>query len=470
MPFKKGLLLVFCSIALFAYLRPMASFADVTADDVANRRADLQATLQTIESQIAAQQQLLQEKQNERQSVERDMDILDAEIKTAQLSIQARNIAVQNIADDINGKVSAIGSLNSKLEREKESLAQLLRKTAESDDISMVELILSNEAISDFFDELDSYDSIKVALRNSFSEIDNTKNNTEAAKETLQTKKDDQTELLNLQLLQQQKIKDQEAEKQKIVDETKGQEAVYQKIITASEKTAAEIRTELFELRDTAAIPFGQAVEYADAASKATGVRPALILGVLKQESSLGEFLGTGSWKVDMHPTRDRPLYLAITSTLGLDPDRMPVSKKGGASTYGGAMGPAQFIPSTWACYGGFINTRTGDCANSAHKITMTDFWSGPWTYVASKDRLRTLSHGSTPSNPWDPKDAIMAAAVLMADNGADAGTRSSERLAALRYFAGWTNASNPNYAFYGDGVMDNADDFQQQIDILSKS
>jgi hypothetical protein len=57
-----------------------------------------------------------------------------------------------------------------------------------------------------------------------------------------------------------------------------------------------------------------------------------------------------------------------------------------------------------------------------------------------------------------------------MADNGADKGGYANERLAALRYFAGWTNASNPAYAFYGDGVLELAAKYQQQIDILSAS
>jgi hypothetical protein len=56
---------------------------------------------------------------------------------------------------------------------------------------------------------------------------------------------------------------------------------------------------------------------------------------------------------------------------------------------------------------------------------------------------------------------------MLMADNGATAGTRESERTAALRYFAGWGNAGNPAYAFYGDGVMGFADQFQADIDTL---
>jgi hypothetical protein len=55
-----------------------------------------------------------------------------------------------------------------------------------------------------------------------------------------------------------------------------------------------------------------------------------------------------------------------------------------------------------------------------------------------------------------------------MSDNGADAQTPAAERLAALRYLAGWKNATKSAYAFYGDNVMEYAADFQSQIDVIN--
>ena len=96
-------------------------------------------------------------------------------------------------------------------------------------------------------------------------------------------------------------------------------------------------------------------------------------------------------------------------------------------------MGPAQFIPSTWVQYEAKIAAMTG----------------------------------SNPPNPWSPRDAFMACAILMMENGANTQTRAAERLAALRYLAGWNNASKSAYAFYGDDVMRFADKYQKQIDTL---
>ncbi|MEK7613519.1 MAG: hypothetical protein AAB439_01420 [Patescibacteria group bacterium] len=455
----KSWAIILCSVLLLA---PTGVFA-VDEADVAARRAELERNLAAIEKEIANQTVFLTEKRTERVSLERDIAILDAQIEKAKLSIRARDLSIQRLTSEIGSKSSTITSLDEKLIREKQSLANILRKTNEIDDHTVVEFVLASKDVSDFFADLDAFTAVKSALRESFVEIADTKSVTVEEKTALEQKRTEEQELRTLQVLEKQKIEEQERERSNILKVTKGQEDAYQKLINSIEKTAAEIRSELFTLRDSAAIPFGEALSYANTASKATGVRAALILGVLKQETRLGEYLGTGTYTVDMHPTRDVPVYLKITEVLGLDPRQMPVSKQPGYG-WGGAMGPAQFIPSTWACFGGFVIVGTGKCN------PVKGSYAGPWEYDASKDRIRSLLGKNSPGNPWENQDAFMASALLLKDNGATRGTYASERLAALRYFAGWGNAEKPAYAFYGDGVMEHATFFQKQIDILGGS
>lgn len=420
--------------------------AQVGGADVSARRAQLEENLKKLEAEIEVQQVLLQDKQRERVSFERDVAILEAQIEKAKLSIRARDIAIAKLNQDIGGKETVIGNLNQKLEREKQSLSQLLRKTNEIDNISLVEIVLGTKNLSDFFEDIDSFDSIKTALNKSFREIEGTKNNTESQKEVLQVKHQEELELREIQRLQKVKIEKQEKEKQAIVDATKGVEAEYQKLIKSKEKNAAQIRSELFALRGSAAIPFEQALEFANIASAKTGVRAAFILGVIAEESNLGENVGTGNWRDDLYQCykdigyttsaeKQKAAFLKITSDLGLNPDTLPVSKRPWYGC-GGAMGPAQFMPTTWTLY---------------------------------VDRIAKAT-GHNPPSPWDNGDAFMASAILLMDNGADRGTAYSERLAALRYLAGWRNAEKPAYAFYGDDVMALAEKYQKLIDILQNS
>lgn len=452
-----------CGLALF--LPPPAALAQSVGQAVTNRQQELQNQLNDLERQIAVQQQLLDTAQNQRQTLQSQVNAFNAEIKKTQLRIQAITVSIAQLNGDIGIRNKTLSQLSAQLTAEKESLAQILRQTQVLDSYSVVSVALGSESVSSFFRDLDAFTSIKSSLAESFDQIEQTSSATEAEKEALTARLAEQEQLRTVAQLAKQAVQAQEQEKQKLLAQTKGIEANYQKIIAVTQRSAAQIRSELFTLRDSAAIPFGTALTYALAAEKATGTRAAVTLGVLKQETNLGENLGTGSWRVDMHPTRDQPVFVYITQTLGFNPDTMPVSRKPSYG-WGGAMGPGQFIPSTWVCYGGFINTNTNTCSPSA-SVAGSSFWSGPWQYVASKDRVRKLLNASQPSNPWDARVAIMATAMLMADNGADARTPAAERLAALRYFAGWSNAKKPAYAFYGDGVMGFAASFQQDINQL---
>lgn len=422
--------LAIAGAVLFAGASPKpASAQELTPE----RRAQLEQELKRIEGEIDTQQKILQAKQQESVSLERDISILNAKIQEARLSIKARDLSIQKITQDIRDKERSIGVLTKKIDKDKESVAQIIRKSDQISSSSLAELVFSGKTLSEFLSEVDEYTEIRRQLRTAYTEVEATRTATEEEKKYLQEKKQEESDLRAAQEAQKRRIETQEKEKKNILSVSRGQEKEYQKVITSKLQDAAAIRSALFELRGSSAIPFGKALEYANLVSSKTGIRPAFLLGIIAEESNLGENVGTGSWRVDMKAPRDTEPFLEITRKLGLDPDKMPVSKKPWYG-YGGAMGPAQFIPSTWVLY---------------------------------EDKVMRLT-GRNVANPWDPLDAFMAAGILLKDNGGAAGIRSAERLAALRYLAGWTNATKSAYAFYGDDVMELTDKYQKQIDILN--
>lgn len=443
-----GIFLAIASFTAIGFLQgtPFAS-AQETKEE---RRARLEGELREVEAQIKNQEQLVEAKQGERQTLERDVSILDAKIKKAQLGIKARTIEIQKLGTQIGDKQIVINELSDRLERQRQSVGQLIRKSNEIEHFSLVEALLANQDLSAFFEDIDQFDTIKEALRQSYDELTEIKDIASEQKTSLEDKQSSEVELKKLQELEKIELDDRENEKTKILKVTKGEEARYQALLKEQQKTASQIRAMLFELRDSTAIPFPDAVNLAKYASQKTGVRAALIMGILTQETRLGANLGVpGVWSKDMHPTRDQPIFKVIMATLGLDPNAMPVSRAPSYG-YGGAMGPSQFIPSTWAIYGGYKKDA-----------------QGVWHYSASDDVIRAMNGKDSPSNPYNNLDAFLATGLLMRDNGANAGTYASERLAALRYFAGWGNASNPSYAFYGDGVMAHATRIAREMEIL---
>lgn len=418
--------------ALFAAFLTLTLFASNALADTSSQQAALQAQLQQINAQIAASQNQLSSLQNQRASYQRDVSILDSQIKQTQLEIKARNLNIQQLQNQIATTKAGIAGLDASVAAGEQSVAQIIRETRVYDDTSLAELAL-NGSLSDVFSELDDFDAVQKALGESFTVMAAQRSDLSARQTTLEQQEQEQSDLLSAQQAQQTSLKSAEAQKQQLVAATKGQESLYQQLIANQQKTAAQIQQQLFALRDTSkSTTFGDMYSYAKAASTVTGVPAAFIMGVLSEESDLGQNVGTCTYLQAMNPTRDVPVFLALMQQLGLDPLSQKVSCAPSYG-YGGAMGPAQFIPSTWKLY---------------------------------SDRISKAS-GQTPPNPWDPRTATFATAIYMGDLGADKGSVSAERQAALRYFAG-SHWQNPSYAFYGNDVICLTNKMQQQIDILN--
>lgn len=397
-------------------------------------REQIQQQLKILEKDIEANKAQLESKKSERRTIERDLSILDAKVKEAKLSLQRRDLEIKTIDKNIKQKEVHIGTLNDRAKRARASLAQLLRTARQSDDQTLVEVMLRGDSLTTVFTETNDIQSLQEALSETFETIRNTKETLDEEKSRLEAEQEEKEELRAIQERERQVAVSREQEKAAILKATKGKEKEYEQYINQQEKTASQLRKALFSLRDSTSGPltFETMLQYADEASRQTGVRSELILAILTVESNLGKNVGKGTWTVDMHPTRDRPVFLEICAELGLDPDKMPVSKKPWYG-WGGAMGPGQFIPSTWK---------------------------------GIKSRITALT-GENPPNPWNARTATFATALYMKDNGAGAQTPAAERLASLRYLAGWANASKPAYAFYGNDVMENVEKYEREIKII---
>lgn len=405
---------------------------------VVDHRAKLLKELEGIEGEIKQFETQIAGKQQEAASLQRDINILDSKITKTKLEIRALDLTIQTLQGKITEKEKNITNIVEKVDREKLSLAESIRTLAEYDEVSLLESMLAYERMSDFLGDIESLDTVQESLQKSFEVLRTTKKEEEIARDEFVDRRQEQSEVRALQVLERKQLEVQEKERRDILRATKGKESEYKKLVADRQKNAASIRTQLFLLQGSPSIPFEKAVEYAEKASKKTGVRPAFILGVIGQESALGSNVGqcnlptspeSKKWRAIMKPTRDHAPYLRITAGLGLNPDSMPLSCPMSVG-WGGAMGPAQFIPSTWELYQSKIAAATGH----------------------------------NPPNPWTPEDAFMASAIYLGELGAT--TRAGEHTAAAKYFAGGNWRSSLGRA-YGNQVLAKVEKYQSQIDLI---
>ena len=94
----------------------------------------------------------------------------------------------------------------------------------------MVHLILSDNSISDFYSDLESYASIKQAVKTSVDIINGVKVQTEATKQDLEKKQDAETDAKSDLESAQKKVAQSEAEKKALLAISKNKEAEYQRL------------------------------------------------------------------------------------------------------------------------------------------------------------------------------------------------------------------------------------------------
>ncbi len=100
-------------------------------------------------------------------------------------------------------------------------------------------------------------------------------------------------------------------------------------------------------------------------------------------------------------------------------------------------MGPSQFIPSTWELFKDRIGLAVGVSGDQA--------------------------------DPWNPQHSFVATALYLSDLGATSVSYTSERNAACKYYSGSSckPGRKPSNVFYGDQVMQKAEEIQNNIDFL---
>lgn len=409
---------------------------------------ECQSLLNQYEKEISQYESNIERSQQDQRTLNNKIYLLKQKISKLELEIKQSNIIIGDLEYQIGDTQESIEKTGQNVEQSKEKLSQVLREIYEQDQVSSLEILLAGNEISDFFENIVALEQLLARNQDILQDIKKLKTDLEQQETTLSQEKTDWEKMKQIQILQKQQSQQVKQEQEGILYETKGEEEEYQKLLAESKAQAQKIRSRIFDLIGVPEAPtFGQAVEIAKYIENLTGVRPAFLLAVLTQESNIGRNVGqcylknpnTGSGigvnsgitlERVMKPERDVPHFLIICKETNRDPYNTLVSCPMSFG-WGGAMGPAQFIPSTWVLY---------------------------------KDRVSSIAGG--PADPWDIKDAFLAAGLLLRDAGAANQTYNAEWRAAMVYFSGSTDS---RYSFYGDSVMSIAIGYEEDIAQLEK-
>lgn len=417
-------------IALFLFFLFALNLTSVSASQDSSAEKDaIKNKIDALRSQIDAHQKEIFEKRQKEATLSDEISILETDIRKIELQIQETELSLQNLDIEVNDKQAEIEGMETKIDAKKEILTKFLEQLYEQGRVTSAELIFGNRSLSQYLFRTESLETFENQTKEVFDQLLILRKELKNQKEILLEKRDEQENLRSMQADQRGSLESDKAIKDFLMSRTRNEEE-------ALSRGLEKLREQLNALQSLGSpIVIGDAIKSAQYAASMTNVSPEFLLGVLRVESGLGTNVGGGRYSTDMNPN-EWDTFKKICKELKLDPDKMPVSRrvcynrdsKDGCGGWGGAMGPAQFMPSTWTGY---------------------------------KSKVEKTS-GVATANPWDLNDALVAMGLkLSAVDGVTDGDRKAEAKAAGMYLAG---ANWEKYSWYSDRVLFYADAFKKII------
>lgn len=417
-------------------------------------RGKIESQIQQLEQETSGLNLILDGVDEEKRTLSGQVSTLNNQVRKREVELERINLAISKAGLDIEEKGAGITVLSERIKTSMESLAASIVLLYSYDQENIFSIFLKNRNLSDFFGALHGLQQVQADLKTTLDSSREDRERLGEERTELQGFRQEQEELSAFQEVERKLLAQKKAEKDELLRLTKGKEYLFEKLLQSKQKDIASLRTQLFYLEKTG-ITAEEAIEVASRAANRAGIRPAFLLALLEVETgkqfeqgviSVGSNLGTGNWDDDLYQCyqrlaryygkdkfnvraeREKEAFFSITAELGLDPNQMPVSKEPAYIGCGGAMGPAQFLPSTWLLF---------------------------------KNKVARLT-GHNPPSPWNIEDAFTAAAVFLADAGGDAQTPTVETRAAKTYISGNPRCSSSVCGYYSRRILSLAKDINE--------
>ncbi len=396
-------------------------------DVIDSIKAVCQQQIEKIEKEKQEKEQKLKEIEKEESStkyllsrINRDLSYLNAQVNYLSLSIYQLQKEIEKRENDLK-------ELEKALSYQKKLLRSLLKEVYFVSLTNPVEIFLDG-SLSEFSFKIAERGALQKKLQDSVKEIQKAKEKIEKEKENLVRKKEEKEKYKLSLELSRQNLSLRKKQKEYLLAKLKEAKTPLEREIARMEVQLMELRSAMGRIQRYLASWLGYTPTWSEIfsvvqkVSSITGVRPALLLGVLQIESSFkitaGYNAGSREGNIERcHKCRknDEPFCTAqqlefekICHELGLDPNKMPIS-----CAY--AMGPSQIIPTTWRSY--------------------------QKKYPGVK-------------NPWSLYDSVLLSGYILRDNGATSG---NERGAVYAYNHSWS---------YVDKVLVSAQAWQEVLNV----
>lgn len=239
-----GIVVVFVFVSIL-----LSSGVNATShtDELEGKIGEKESEIQDIEKEINDYQNKVNKTSKEANTLKSQVSQLDRNAKKIGTDIRLTNKKIEASSLNIEKLAIEITDKENNIKNKRVFLKELIKNLNEADQTTMVEIILSHDRLSDFFNNLDWMNNFQDRININLTELRSLKKVLGEEKEEEETEKQN-SEILNSDLIDQKKLVDiNKSSKDKLLKETKNKESNYKKILAEKEKLKDEFEKELRE-------------------------------------------------------------------------------------------------------------------------------------------------------------------------------------------------------------------------------
>ena len=245
--FKKTVIILILIVVGFYISTANTAHASIV-DELKNRISDRNAKIQELEQEIIKYQKDLEAVGEEKQTLENEVKRLDisrqkigTDIKLTQNRIDSTNDQLQELSLGIDDKKSKINK-NTKV------IAETIRTMNEIESDTLIEIVLSNDNLSDFLNQVETLQQFQSKMRDDVKRLTELKEDLENTKTQTEKKKKELAKFKN-DLSDQKYVLDiNRKDKNTVLKITKNKESNYQKLLDEKVEARKAFERELLDL------------------------------------------------------------------------------------------------------------------------------------------------------------------------------------------------------------------------------
>lgn len=224
------------------------SAAQAPLDNLKDSISEKQKELDQLNTEIISLQQEINRKQREAASLKNEVSLFDLQIRQLEIQISAVELEITKLTEQILKTQIEIQETEEDIVRQKARLGENLRLIYEFDNVTPLEMTLQNQTFSEFLDQAQYASNLQESNQEFLEEVQALKRQLEEKKQQLIADSDEH-EILQGQLeANRTALSAQRGNRQLVLNQTRGQERVYQSLLADAAEKQEQVEREIFEL------------------------------------------------------------------------------------------------------------------------------------------------------------------------------------------------------------------------------